>query len=338
MNNTELVSIIVPVYNVEKYIKKCIESLISQNYKNIEIILVDDGSSDKSAEIIDTFAYIDSRIIVIHQKNKGVSSARNVGLKKVKGQFIMFVDGDDYVDKEYVSYFVTLLTKTQCDIGFNTNNYTIKSNKTGKNVYVISAEKAMKWIYSDKIFVAVWNKIYRTDILKKNNISFAPDIWYGEGMLFNIACLQSVNKVAVGERAVYHQTFNPDSAMRKFNLESNFCGIKSLELQKKLWKKRTREIERAWEYHYYRFNKTIIDGLVRTNLFEVNQQLFERCVNNLRKNIFIVFKEEKNIKKLISWMLYYVNPMYMAKRSARKFERAVQIAENKNGGVAKSSN
>ena len=143
-------------------------------------------------------------------------------------------------------------------------------------------------------------------------------------MLFNIEYLQNVEKVAVGEKTVYHQTFNPDSAMRSFNLSSNYCGIRSLEIQKEIWKKKTKKIERAWEYHYYRFNRTIIDGLVRSNLIGDNKSVFNNCVYNIRKNIWIALSNEKKPKKILSWILYCLMPLKMAKRSAKKFKRTVE--------------
>ena len=99
MNNKEydLISVIIPIYNIEKYVERCIKSIINQTYSNLEIILVDDGSSDSSPEICDKFANIDSRIIVIHKKNGGLSDARNNGLKIAKGNYISFIDGDDYI-------------------------------------------------------------------------------------------------------------------------------------------------------------------------------------------------------------------------------------------------
>ena len=222
----DLVSIIVPVYNVEKFVEKCVKSLMNQTHKNIEIILVDDGSPDHSPEIIDRIAAEDQRVHVIHQQNRGVSAARNAGLQCASGEYVMFVDGDDWVDSDYVSYFLMLVSENGSLIGMNKNNYSTGKIKTNEERYVVKAETAIEWIYSDEIFVAVWNKIYSRRLLVDNNISFDPTIWYGEGMLFNIQCLQYVDTVAIGEKSVYHQTFNPDSAMRKFNLKSNLCGIK----------------------------------------------------------------------------------------------------------------
>jgi len=107
-----IISIIVPVYNGEKYIRACVESLINQDYSNIEIILVNDGSLDSSKKIIDEIANSDNRIIAIHQENSGVSTARNHGIKKSKGDYLCFVDVDDYVTKDYVSYMYKMIKET----------------------------------------------------------------------------------------------------------------------------------------------------------------------------------------------------------------------------------
>ena len=182
MNNI-LVSVIVPVYNVEKYISKTVKSLINQDYNNIEIILVDDGSPDKSGEIIDNLALKDNRVVAIHKENGGVSSARNAGLKVAAGEYVTFVDGDDWVDKDYITYFVNLLEVSRCDIAMNKSNYTETNNLSSDEYSIVKAEKAIEWIYLGDIFVAVWNKMYRKKLLDDNKIFFNNDIWYGEGML-----------------------------------------------------------------------------------------------------------------------------------------------------------
>ena len=302
----KLVSIIVPVYNVEKYIDKCVRSLLKQDYGNIEVILVDDGSPDKSGYIIDRLKEEDNRIVVIHQENHGVSSARNAGMAVASGEYITFVDGDDWVDANYVTYFVDLLEKSSCDVVMNKNNYSGCNDISKNNFSVISAEKAIEWIYLGDLFVAVWNKMYRRSVLEENYIKFNEKIWYGEGMLFNVEFLQHVNSVAVGESAVYHQTFNPDSAMRKFNLKSNLCGIKSLELQKEAWIKKNIDI-------------------VRSNMILEYKETYKECVSNLRKNIFLPLKMEKSIKKKIMWCCYFISPRLMAIRKAIGFKKAAKI-------------
>jgi glycosyltransferase involved in cell wall biosynthesis len=106
--NLPLVSVVVPAYNVEKYIYECIKSILNQNYENIEIIIVDDGSTDNTGVIVDELALKDSRVIAIHQNNKGVSAARNRGMDMANGEFIVFVDSDDWISSDHVAYFVQM--------------------------------------------------------------------------------------------------------------------------------------------------------------------------------------------------------------------------------------
>ena len=145
-------------------------------------------------------------------------------------------------------------------------------------------------------------------------------------MLFNIECLQFVDKVSIGELPIYHQTFNPDSAMRKFNLKSNFCGIKSLNLQKKYLQKNNQDIKDAWNYHRYCFNRTIIDGLVRSKSVVENRKIYNKCVFQLRKNIFLPLKMEKNFLKKLVWVCYFFFPYIMAKRRAMKYKKALKLS------------
>lgn len=288
----DLVSIIVPVYNVEKFVEKCVKSLMNQTHKNIEIILVDDGSPDHSPEIIDRIAAEDQRVHVIHQQNRGVSAARNAGLQCASGEYVMFVDGDDWVDSDYVSYFLMLVSENGSLIGMNKNNYSTGKIKTNEERYVVKAETAIEWIYSNEIFVAVWNKIYSRRLLVDNNISFDPTIWYGEGMLFNIQCLQYVDTV-----------------------KSNLCGIKSLDVQKSIWKKVTPAIEKAWEYHRYCFNRSISSGLLESEMVSEYPDVYKECIRNIRKGIMMPLTREKTLKAKVGWLIYFVSPSLMAKRS-----------------------
>ena len=318
-----LVSVIVPVYKVERYIRHCVNSLMEQEYKNIEIVLVDDGSPDSCGRIIDTLAQQDDRVLAIHKANGGVSSARNAGVEASHGDWIMFVDGDDWVDPDYVSYFLGLVEQSGSSIGFDTTNHVEEKRATddgNDQVAIVPSETAIEWIYSERIFVAVWNKIYRADLLKK--IRFSEDIWYGEGMLFNVEVLQLMDSVVVGSRSVYHQTFNPRSAMRRFDLQSNYCGIASLWLQRSKWKRQNERIEKEWHYHRYRFNRSIIDGLGRAGLVEEESEAFRECVKNIRKEIWFALKMSHSAKQRITWLLYFCAPKAMARRSARKFNEA----------------
>ena len=314
----ELVSIIVPIYNVEKYIEKCVRSLMAQDYKHIEIILVDDGTPDKSGQIIDKLSSEDERIVTIHKANGGVSSARNAGLDVANGEWVTFVDGDDWVESEYVLALLDIVKKHSCALGVMKNFYSVNSSDSRNSDYTISAVDAQIGIYNDEIDVAVWNKIYNLEFLNKNNIRFDHKIWYGEGMLFNIQSISQTGKVAVGEKAVYHQTFNPDSAMRSFNLKSNYCGLKSMDIQRQLIT--DERVIKEWKYHKYRFNRSILDGLVRSGTEKQSPDVVKKCIRNLRNNIKIPLSTEKSLKKKLMWIMYSIAPIRMARLSAKKFK------------------
>lgn len=333
VNNEDFgkVSIIIPLYNVEKFVPRLVDSVISQDYENIEIILVDDGSPDNSGKIADDYSKKDSRITVIHKNNGGVSTARNAGIRAATGEYILFVDGDDWVEPDYVSYFIELVKYENCEIGMNINNFSGWKDKSSLKKYSVNAEKAIEWIYTGKLFVAVWNKIYKTSFLQQNHILFDEEIWYGEGMLFNIDCLQCVEKVAIGEKNVYHQTPNPDSAMRKFNLESNYCGIRSLEIQKEHWKKSSKTIEYAWNYHRRAFNWSIMSGLARSNQDKEYIDVYNECASNLRKNLWQSLRVDIPLKEKIKYLALAIDPYYMAARERRKcnVNKIIDVLPNK---------
>lgn len=312
------VSIIVPVYNVEKYILKTVESIENQDYENIEIILIDDGSPDNSGKIIDELAQKNDKIICIHKENGGVSSARNVGLKISTGEYVTFVDGDDWVEPNYISYLLKLAEKNKCEIGMNKNNYSEYNVHSSNREYIVKAEKAIEYIYLGNIFVAVWNKIYKMSFLKDNNIFFDEKVWYGEGMLFNIDCLQVVDNVAIGEKCVYHQVSNPNSAMRKFNVNSNLCGIRSLEIQKTHWRKSNSAIVDAWNYHRQAFNLTIARGLLKNNMEGEYQELYDSCIHNLQSQLWISLKVPIPLREKLTYIAWATVPKLMSSRYKRR--------------------
>ena len=327
LENEVLISFIVPVYNVEKYIKRCVESIMLQSYPQIEIVVVNDGSTDDSGCIIDELSKRDQRIHVIHQKNAGVSSARNSGMKIAKGKYITFVDGDDYIEADYAQYFKTLLETTDTDMAIGLNNFNLDTPHQVKrdSIEVWGDTRVIELIYLGTINVAVWNKIYIKKIIDDNGLQFEPSIWYGEGMLFNIEYLQCVSKVTVGKRRVYHQIYNPNSAMRQFNLESNFCGLHSLEIQKSIWKKRTKEIEIAWDYHYRNFSESILCGLVSIDSVEEHRDVYNKCKANMRRNLLLPWKVDVPIGRKMRLTLFSIMPDIIAKRRKRKGIQAAEL-------------
>ncbi len=159
------ISVIIPVYNVEKYLSRCLNSVIEQTYRNLEIILIDDGSPDSSSRICDEYASKDNRIKVIHKKNGGLSSARNAGLAVCSGDYIFFIDSDDWlVDENVLLEFIETAEKNSADICYGLFNIATESDvkpKTNNNRY----SDASLFLYSNPHFFSAWNKLYKRRLL-----------------------------------------------------------------------------------------------------------------------------------------------------------------------------
>lgn len=166
------VSVIIPVYNVEKYISKTIESVCNQTYENIEIILVDDGSTDNSSKICDELAKKDNRISVIHQDNQGLSAARNVGTAIATGDFIFYLDGDDYLEQDALEILMNL--STDCDLIIGNYFYTYSDYEDVADIQyleksVLNTDEAMHDLLVGKIQNFAWGKLIKSDIAKKHS-------------------------------------------------------------------------------------------------------------------------------------------------------------------------
>lgn len=211
MKPTEsLISIIVPVYNVDQYLNKCIESILNQSYKTFELILINDGSSDNSGEICKNFKTLDTRVTVIEQKNQGVSAARNRGLKEAKGDFICFIDSDDWITENYLNDFFDkkdvvsdLYFQGYTNFNETDNSYSYKHFPV-TNIY-INYNIQIPYIYSEtnKLINSPCFKLFKNEIIKKNKILFDLNLSYGEDHLFVLNYLLYVNSISVSEHYGY---------------------------------------------------------------------------------------------------------------------------------------
>lgn len=212
---SELVSIIVPVYNCERYLKKNIQSLTEQSYKNLEIIYVDDGSSDGSADVVRSFMEKDSRIKLITQSNHGVSYARNTGLKAANGMLITFADADDYVEPLYVETMATAIREEQADIacsGFvlDRPDKAITFHNGGEK-YCWNAVEAQKQLLSGELLEpGAVAKMFRREIV--SNVFFCVGVKYNEDYLWVLEVFGKCKKVAFRAEANYHYVLHPNSA------------------------------------------------------------------------------------------------------------------------------
>lgn len=196
------VSIIIPVYNSEKYISKCLDSVLNQTYKNIEILVINDGSKDNSIDILREYEKKDDRIVVIDKENEGVAKTRNQGIKKATGDYIMFIDNDDFIDEDYVE---TYLKNTDYDIVIGSYKRTDINDKI---LFKYNLDE--KSIWSKYVVLAPWAKLYKKDFLIKNNIEFL-NYGIGEDVYFNLLCYSKTNNIKVINDFKYNWFYNNES-------------------------------------------------------------------------------------------------------------------------------
>lgn len=234
MNNL-LISVIVPVYNAETYLHRCIDSILSQTFTDFELILVDDGSIDGSGKICDEYALLDKRIRVFHKENGGVSSARNLGLCYAKGKWINFVDADDWILEDAL---LILINKISEDID-------VIITET-KNNELISGDEFARGLLVYKYSTTLWGKLYRRTIIEDSQALKIPRyIAIGEDWLGNVRIGLIAKKVICLNMCIYMYNYNPNSAMRtqRFSLEYEEIFMKEME---NILSNRLEEMRESW--------------------------------------------------------------------------------------------
>lgn len=230
-NNTPLVSVIVPVYNAEKYLNRCVDSILSQTMTDFELLLIDDGSKDDSGRICDEYSEKDARVRVFHKPNGGVSSARNLGLDNAEGKWITFCDADDVVLPSWLSNFID----NACDSvdyvvqGFLTDKTMFESDDiefTNRRKFSFSFEGTMEdgllLMSKNTMLGYVWCKLFRYSIIKQFGVSFNEAYNYQEDIIFNLSYLQHCKKIKSIDDAGYCY-FVPDWGS-KYTDKANFSS------------------------------------------------------------------------------------------------------------------
>ncbi|QQO62348.1 glycosyltransferase [Providencia manganoxydans] len=317
-NDYPIVSIIIPIYNVEKYLSLCIESIIEQTYSNLEIILINDGSPDNSSNIINNYASKDKRIKSIHINNKGVSAARNLGLDIATGEYIVFVDADDYLSIDFVSYMLDIFNKTQCDFAMSKNCFKVPGDKIqikNDNVIKISSHEASTLLmYPDVVDIGCWNKMFSTRFLLKNKIKFPENFYMGEGLNFIILAAQQSKCVGVGNKKVYYyRKDNMTSATTVLNVKKYINALYAIDNIEKNSTIVSSEFKKALMLHKY----LTIFATIRAILIKNKKNEFSIEYNEymffLRKNMFRILAERISLRKKTIVFLYCLNPVLASK-------------------------
>ena len=317
--NNELISIIVPIFNNEKYLNKCIDSLLDQSYQNIEIILVNDGSMDKSPKICDEYAKKDKRIRVIHKKNTGVSDSRNVGIENSKGIWITFVDSDDWVETNYCEYLHNIAVKNNSDMSLTFFPNKVKENNIPKNnivdkIVTFNRVEAIKTMLYYKIVISSWNKMYKSNIIKNNNLKFNNNINFGEGFEFVISYFINCNRIVIGKEKIYnYRVDNENSVMTKISKRLISDSIKSQDLIESKVINIDKSINQACIYSKWHTYCDCFSTIVGSKKINEYKDEYNFLYNKIRKNFKELINSPVGFKEKIKILLYYFNPLIAAK-------------------------
>lgn len=322
MNELPLISVIVPAYNVSKYIHDCVYSIISQTYANKEIIIIDDGSTDETPSVLDTFFANNPTVTIVHKKNGGVSSARNYGLKIAHGTYIVFVDGDDYLSPVFLEQMYKLVSNSSCQFAISTSCYTTRSEKqtnTIKEEY-ISSDECSAILLNPDVIVGCWNKIYRKDFLDNNHISFNEKLYYGEGLDFILTC--SIHATLVGvtnEKNYFYRRNNAESATTVYRLDKIINGEASLiSIKSKIGN--CKAVTDVWLMHMCMFYVGAICQLIICKRKKEYKDYYKKWMNYLSINLADIVKSKhiKMKRKIIIFICryfpYFTSRLYIYKR------------------------
>lgn len=219
-------SIIIPVYNVEKYIDKCIKSILNQSYTNFEVLLINDGSSDNSGVKCDYYSSIDNRIKTFHKSNKGVSAARNYGLKQASNEWIMFVDSDDWLHPNCLNKCVEILQRQKIDfLQFSFERVKNDSMTLHKNIETTPYLKSKDFIQNNLFFKSVWGSVFRKSIINTYHIQFNESMKLGEDQLFLFEYLIKCNTCLKTDDILYSYRYNQNSATQNAKTEDCINSI-----------------------------------------------------------------------------------------------------------------
>lgn len=277
-----MISVIVPVYNTSAYVEECVRSILNQSYTNLELILVDDGSTDNSLDICRKLSGEDNRIIVLHQENKGVSAARKLGVEHSRGDILCFVDSDDIIDKDALS---VMLTKMTGDIDIVTTWETVEQTISGSEYVNRLLEKTTN--------LALWGKLYRKDLVMRSHaLDIQREIYIGEDHLSNIRMALHAKKVFCLPAAIYVYRDNEASVWRKRKWSLEYEEMLRNAIKAELGD-RIGEFEEAW----YKFQLYILYDLVRHQVkFSYKRDWISRLIHD--KHEYSLSYRERIVKSI----------------------------------------
>lgn len=278
-----MISIIIPIYNVESYLEECVQSVIAQTYTDWELILVDDGSTDGSAKIARNWQSRNSRIKYFHKDNGGVSSARNYGLDHSQGEYIMFVDSDDICHPKLLENLIPFVIEENdiagCTIAKYEESGVVQNNSKYISEDLISLDQIYTCFFNKGILHPPYGKVYRNDIIRKHNIRFVQNLQLGEDVLFNLEYLKHVSRGVFIDNPFYYYRNTPGSLSKK--IQKNYTEIQLRIISEKIDFIQTHRLTFDITRYAPGVVRDIVLTILRSKATKVEKQA---CIELLRDN------------------------------------------------------
>ncbi len=308
------ISIIVPVYNVEKYLENCIDSILNQTFKDFELILVNDGSIDNSLEICKHYKNIDDRIYIINKKNGGLSSARNAGLDIAKGEYIGFVDSDDYIHPQMYEILYDQIIKNKADISmcefkkvseFNKNELANKVVLNKEAEILNNKEAVYKLGENDSVtYVVAWNKLYKKSLF--NNVKFKEGIIHEDEYIIHRLLYQAKKIVYIKEKLHFYLQREGSIMNKKLNINSADYLLACSDRVRFFYEKDLIQLKDKWQkiYLWKFFNDypELYKEYNRNKKLKILRKDFSNLLKILLKN------KNYSLKEKVSWIIFAINP------------------------------
>ena len=321
------VSIIVGIYNSSEFLRKGLDSLRNQTWTNIEVIMMDDGSTDKSGAICDEYAEIDSRFIAIHKKNSGVCDSRNKGLEIATGDYVCLMDGDDWFATDFVEYMLSLVEKTQAKMVLSDEVFTTRDQAQNEIDYVKvwNSTDAIKSIIYPYMTLGPWNKLYSMELIRKNNIRF-PEHWFGETLHFASEVAYYSGKVGVGHRRVYYYRLNNvSSGTTQYDVG---CRLLSLDNGKKLLDTKfsnEKEVIYAIKWRIYVDHFNLIMNIIGSEKKIEYIKEYKVAKKYLQRNCILTFlRSEVDYKEKVKILLMALFPVQFSIWKIRRNKKGLR--------------
>ncbi len=288
-----LISVIVPIYNVEDYLDKCINSILNQTYKNLEIILVDDGSPDNCPKMCDEYAKKDNRIKVIHKKNGGLSDARNKGIEIANGEYITFVDSDDYLSNDCIELLYINIVKYDSDISIGGHQVVYDNgkiiNKYSNTEYVSTPKEVLdKILYSDGIDLSAWAKLYKRNLF--NNIKYPVGRIY-EDAATTYKLVDISDKISIISKPIYYYIIRNDSISNNSFTEKKMDLIVSTKEMTDYVRQKYPELSRGCDRRLMYSYLSTLTQLAKSKQVDNNIKL--QLVSFIKKNRKLIMKDNR---------------------------------------------